>query len=210
VSSSRGEPCFVGRYSARGGRAIGTARHRLRACASARRRRKKTSPKPSNWPRTGISVCAVSRAGSPRGVRRGPEQFLKEYETRQRSPVWVEGHGAWLRVYLLLFFGAFGVSEVTPGKVQEYRVHRVTPRRGSRTAHCEQRKARLLISRTFAHSIPNLIGVTSLFLLAWPTLEKLGYSIKSFGGDTVVERLEDFIFRILFLLGTFLGILALA
>jgi hypothetical protein len=68
----------------------------------------------------------------------------------------------------------------------------------------------LLISYRFSYSIPNLIGVTSLFLLAWPTLEKLGYSIKSFGGDTVVERLDDFIFRVLFLLGTFLGILALA
>jgi Mg2+/citrate symporter len=67
-----------------------------------------------------------------------------------------------------------------------------------------------LVSYLRACSIPNLIGAASLFFLAWPTLEKLGYSIKSFGGDTVVERLDDFIFSILFLLGTFLGILALA
>jgi hypothetical protein len=58
--------------------------------------------------------------------------------------------------------------------------------------------------------IPNPIGVVSLFFLGWPTLEKLGYSIKSFGGETVVERLDDFIFQILFLFGTFLGIVALA
>jgi integrase len=64
------------------------------------------------------------------------EQFLKEYEIiteGQRSPRWVEGHGIRLRLHLLPFFGPLGVSEVTAGKVQEYRVHRVTSRVDQKT-----------------------------------------------------------------------------
>lgn len=55
------------------------------------------------------------------------KQFTKEYEViteGQRSPKWVEGHALRLRVHLLPFFGEMGVSEITPGKVQDYRVHR--------------------------------------------------------------------------------------
>jgi integrase len=57
------------------------------------------------------------------------EQFLKEYETiteGQRGPVWVQSHAARLCLHLILFVGALGVSEVTPGKVQDHRVHRMT------------------------------------------------------------------------------------
>jgi len=55
------------------------------------------------------------------------KQFLKEYEViteGQRSPRWVQGHAIRLRVHLEPFFGELGLSEITPGKVQEYRVHR--------------------------------------------------------------------------------------
>lgn len=57
------------------------------------------------------------------------EQFVKEYQViteGQRSPRWVQGHGIRLRLHLLPFFGPLGVSKVTPGKVQEYRVHRIS------------------------------------------------------------------------------------
>jgi integrase len=81
-----------------------------------------------------LELRGKSRAGllkkSEKTFAEAAEQFLKEYETiteGQRSPVWVEGHGARLRLHLLPFFGKLGVSEVTPGKVQEYRVHRLTP-----------------------------------------------------------------------------------
>jgi integrase len=63
-------------------------------------------------------------------------QFLKEYEIiteGQRSPRWVEGHGIRLRVHLLPFFGPSGISEITPGKVQEYRMHRMTSRLDKKT-----------------------------------------------------------------------------
>ncbi|WP_429278410.1 site-specific integrase [Novosphingobium gossypii] len=58
-------------------------------------------------------------------------QFLREYEIiteGQRSKRWTEGHGIRLRVHLLPFFGDLGLSEITGGKVQEYRVHRMSSR----------------------------------------------------------------------------------
>ena len=56
-------------------------------------------------------------------------QFTKEYgiiTEGQRSPRWVEGHQIRLRLHLLPFFGPLGLSEVTAGKLQQYRVHRAT------------------------------------------------------------------------------------
>jgi len=57
------------------------------------------------------------------------ELFVREYEIiteGHRSPKWVEGHQIRLRLHLLPFFGDLGISEVTAGKVQEYRVRRAT------------------------------------------------------------------------------------
>ena len=61
--------------------------------------------------------------------RKAAEQFLKEYGViteGERSEKWTESHGIRLRVHLLPFFGALPLDKVTPGKVQEYRVHRMT------------------------------------------------------------------------------------
>ena len=58
------------------------------------------------------------------------EQFIKEYSViteGQRSPKWIEGHAGRLRVHLLPFFGEMPISQVTGGKIQEYRVFRMTP-----------------------------------------------------------------------------------
>jgi len=55
------------------------------------------------------------------------DQFLREYEIiteGQRNPEYVEGHKSRLRVHLLPFFGKMGLSEINPGQVQEYRIHR--------------------------------------------------------------------------------------
>lgn len=63
--------------------------------------------------------------------RKAAEQFLAEYEVitqGERSPSYVKSHGMNLRVHLLPFLGDKVVSEVTPGLVQEYRVHRMTSR----------------------------------------------------------------------------------
>ena len=55
------------------------------------------------------------------------DQFLREYEIiteGQRSPEYVKAHGARLRVHLLPFFGEMYLSDITPGQIQEYRIHR--------------------------------------------------------------------------------------
>ena len=57
------------------------------------------------------------------------DQFEKEYGViteGQRSERWTEGHKIRIRLHLRPFFGDLGLSEVTPGKVQEYRMHRAT------------------------------------------------------------------------------------
>jgi hypothetical protein len=62
-------------------------------------------------------------------------KFTNEYEViteGERSPKWVAGHQARLRLHLLPFFGKMGLSEITPGAVQDYRVHRI---RRLRTTH---------------------------------------------------------------------------
>ncbi|MCV6594204.1 MAG: hypothetical protein OIF48_14715, partial [Silicimonas sp.] len=56
------------------------------------------------------------------------QQFEREYEIitdGQRSIKWVQGHKDRLRIHLLPFFGELGLSEVTAGKVQDYRIHRI-------------------------------------------------------------------------------------
>ncbi len=59
--------------------------------------------------------------------REAATQFTREYEIiteGQRNPIYVEGHSTRLRIHLLPFFGDMGLSEITPGQVQEYRIHR--------------------------------------------------------------------------------------
>jgi len=56
-------------------------------------------------------------------------QFEREYviiTQGHRSEEYVEGMMRKIRVYLLPFFGERGLSEITPGLVQEYRIHRQT------------------------------------------------------------------------------------
>lgn len=53
--------------------------------------------------------------------------FEREYEIiteGERSPEYVQGMKDRIRVHLIPFFGSKGLSEITPGLVQEYRIHR--------------------------------------------------------------------------------------
>lgn len=53
--------------------------------------------------------------------------FEREYEIitdGERSPAYVRGHKDRIRLHLNPFFGSHGLSEITPGLVQEYRIHR--------------------------------------------------------------------------------------
>lgn len=59
--------------------------------------------------------------------REAADQFEREYEIitqGHRNLAYVEGHKMRLRVYLVPFFGKMGLSEVTSGHVQEYRIRR--------------------------------------------------------------------------------------
>jgi len=54
-------------------------------------------------------------------------KFEREYQIvteGQRNAEYVEGHSTRLRLHLLPFFGDMGLSEITPGQIQQYRIHR--------------------------------------------------------------------------------------
>ena len=54
-------------------------------------------------------------------------QFEREYQIiteGQRNAEYVVGHSTRLRLHLVPFFGDMGLSEITPGQVQEYRIRR--------------------------------------------------------------------------------------
>ena len=80
---------------------------------------------------------------SEKTFEQAADLFLREYEViteGERSKRWTEGHGIRLRVHLLPFFGELGVSEITPGKVQEYRVHRMTTARTVPNSHSKSNR----------------------------------------------------------------------
>ena len=59
--------------------------------------------------------------------REASDAYLREYDVitqGQRSKIYVEGQHTRSRVHLLPFFGSMGLSEITAGKVQDYRIHR--------------------------------------------------------------------------------------
>lgn len=56
------------------------------------------------------------------------EQFIREFPIMtegQRNEQYVEGHIRRIRKYLIPFFGDKGLSQVTSGLIQEYRIHRM-------------------------------------------------------------------------------------
>src|ERR1700688_1757953 len=73
--------------------------------------------------------------------REASDQYLREYDIitqGQRSKIYVEGQHSRSRVHLVPFFGAMGLSEITAGKVQAYRIHRheeAMDKRGKPPAH---------------------------------------------------------------------------
>jgi integrase len=64
---------------------------------------------------------------SEKTFREAAVQFEREYQIiteGQRNAEYVQGHSTRLRLHLLPFFGDMGLSEITPGQIQEYRIHR--------------------------------------------------------------------------------------
>jgi integrase len=64
---------------------------------------------------------------SEKTFRDAAAQFEREYQIiteGQRNAQYVKGHSTRLRLHLVPFFGNMGLSEITPGQIQEYRIHR--------------------------------------------------------------------------------------
>jgi len=86
-----------------------------------------------------LSLRVQHRAGELKGgvtFKTASEHFQREYEALtvgERNPRYVKSHGDRLRVHLLPFFGDKSLTEITPGLVQEYRVHRTTSRKDAVT-----------------------------------------------------------------------------
>jgi integrase len=97
-----------------------------------------------------LELRGKNRAGGlkvGRTFKHAADQFLLEYETitaGERSPQYVRIIHGILRVHLLPFFGDKVVSEITPGLVQEYRIHRMTSRVDPKTGE-PKRPARATI-----------------------------------------------------------------
>ena len=71
--------------------------------------------------------------------------FEHEYEIiteGQRHPRYVSSQSARIENHLIPFFGTLPLSEITPGKVQEYRAHRNAPRQDPTTGKAFKRPAR--------------------------------------------------------------------
>lgn len=96
------------------------------------------------------------------------QQFEREYQVLtggQRNPAYVEGHSSRLRNHLLPFFGHLGLSQITPGKVQEYRIQRANAPDGAKppartTMHHEMVTLRQVLKTAIRHgwlaSLPDM------------------------------------------------------
>ena len=82
-----------------------------------------------DWYLTLVAKERVGALDSGPTFKKAADQFLKEYAViteGERSGKWTESHAIRLRIHLVPFFGNLPLNKVTPGKVQEYRVHRMT------------------------------------------------------------------------------------
>lgn len=86
-----------------------------------------------------LGLMGKSRAGmlkAGKTFKQAADQFLMEYEViteGQRSRQYVRIIRLHLRLHLLPFFDDKVVTEITPGVIQEYRIHRMTSRKDKKT-----------------------------------------------------------------------------
>jgi integrase len=91
------------------------------------------------------------------------EEAAKKFEAEygvitegQRSQKWVDGHSIRLRLHLNPFFGKMGLSEISAGTVQDYRVHRVATSKSGKmparsTLHDEVGTLRQVLKTAIRH-----------------------------------------------------------
>ena len=91
--------------------------------------------------------------------REASEQFLREYDILtqgERSKGYLRGQHCRSQVHLVPFFGALGLSEITAGKVQEYRIHRheeTVAKRGKSPAHSTMHQEMVTLRQTLKTAI---------------------------------------------------------
>jgi integrase len=91
--------------------------------------------------------------------REASEQFLREYDIitqGQRSKDYVRGQHTRSQLHLVPFFGAMGLSEITAGKVQEYRIHRheeTQAKRGKPPAHNTMHQETVTLRQTLKTAV---------------------------------------------------------
>ncbi|PHZ83938.1 tyrosine-type recombinase/integrase [Paremcibacter congregatus] len=82
-----------------------------------------------DWYMELLNMDRFGELNAGKTFREAAKIFESEYELitiGRRSPKWVEGHKARLRLHLLPFLGAKGVKAITSGVGQNYRAHRMT------------------------------------------------------------------------------------
>lgn len=78
-----------------------------------------------------LSLLGKYRAGElkeGKTFKEAAERFIDEFEVitqGQRSPIYVKGHKDRIKNHLNPFFGDKVLSDITPGLVQDYRIHRM-------------------------------------------------------------------------------------
>lgn len=116
-------------------------------------RQRKTSTKQENqkraedaakaWYLALIGKAANGEISSERTFAAAAKKFMAEYETitqGQRSPKWVDGHRGRIRLHLIPFFGETELPSITPGMIQDYRVHRIKVGTAARGGNFKNRK----------------------------------------------------------------------
>lgn len=100
----------------------------------------------------------VGKLKSEKTFREAAAKYEAEYEVitdHSRNKTYVDGNYRRIRLYLNPFFGDLGLSEVTSGKIQEYRVHRMTPQDGKtparNTLHQEMVTLRQVLKTAVRH-----------------------------------------------------------
>jgi len=97
-----------------------------------------------------LGLMGKDRAGmlkAGKTFKQAADLFAREYEvitSGDRNPQYVRIINGIIRVHLLPFFGNKVLSEITPGMVQEYRIHRMTSRVDPKTGE-PKRPARATI-----------------------------------------------------------------
>lgn len=97
--------------------------------AEDRMRRRGALPAPPDFPHQAPET-PKPRAPGEKTFADAARAFVREYEAMthgERNAEYVKSKGRVLRLYLLPFLGELPLSDVTAGRIQDYRLHRLTP-----------------------------------------------------------------------------------